>query len=670
MMLSLKNTPKNSKNRLSHREISPELTEYEILTTQLLNECLKLANKAPKEDYTCSEVEIAIRQLKNGKAADPNMFPPEIFKHAGKNLIDAITNILNQIKNCLEIPESWIQVIIIALYKNKGARKLLKNHRGIFLTAILAKVMERLIKTRSKNELNNINPCQYGGKADRSPADCIYIIRSLIDHSLYLKNTLYLNLYDYSTCFDSLWLEDTMLSLWDIGIQNDRLALIYKMNEQSSITIRTPYGNSTEFSCPRIVKQGAVLSTTLCGSSTGQLGESLDTTDETGATVGSVVVRSVMFVDDTTTVNNKLMGSINSHHTVTSFARRKRLHLNIPKSVQLIINHRQPLLPPQLVLGNDEINSAKCTKYVGDYISSNGCNKELIYDRVKKAKGIVVSALALCNDITLGHHYVRSSILLYKCIFLSSTLFNSQAWTHITQTQLKDLQTVQLKYFKRMLKTPDATSNVFTFLELGLLPIEFEIHKRQLIFLHHILHLPPDETVLQIYHQQLKFTFEHNWANNTKMLLCKYKLDNVDVSSISKSEWKLLATSAINDFAFKWLKSESTSMKKTSSLQYESFETREYLLTCPADVALFIFRLRSRTLNCKDNHHKSHINLTCRWCHVEIETQDHIINCCTVFPNEPHLLLEEFRTSNFAINVYFVRKIMDRYTMFHQYVPQ
>ena len=144
---------KEFKNRLSHREISPELTEYEKLTTQLLNECLKLANKAPKEDYTNSEVEIAIQQLKNGKAADPNMFPPEIFKHAGKNLIDAITNILNQIKNSLEIPESWIQVIIIALYKNKGARKLLKNHRGIFLTAILAKVMERLIKTRSKKRV-------------------------------------------------------------------------------------------------------------------------------------------------------------------------------------------------------------------------------------------------------------------------------------------------------------------------------------------------------------------------------------------------------------------------------------------------------------------------------------------------------------------------------------
>ena len=152
-----------------------ELLEFHTSSQQLLDQCLLFASNTPKTDYTTSEVQTAIYQLKNGKAADPNMFPPEIFKHAGHDLINSITDILNYIKNHLDIPESWIRVIIITLYKNKGSRKLLKNHRGIFLTAILSKVMEKLIKTRSQETLNNINPCQYSRK-NCSTADCIFII--------------------------------------------------------------------------------------------------------------------------------------------------------------------------------------------------------------------------------------------------------------------------------------------------------------------------------------------------------------------------------------------------------------------------------------------------------------------------------------------------------------
>ena len=247
-----------------------------------------------------------------------------------------------------------------------------------------------------------------------------------------------------------------------------------------------------------------------------------------------------------------------------------------------------------------------------------------------------------------------------------SILFNSQSWTHITQTQIKDLRRIQLKYLKRMLQAPDGTPNCITFLELGILPIEFEIHKRQLVFLHHIVHLDPSEYILQLYHQQLLFQFEHNWANNTKLLLHKYNLQHIDPLSKSREEWKLTVASAIQNAAFHELKVESSKHTKSYLLQYDTFELQEYLYTCPVDIASFIFRLRARILNCKNNHHKSHLNLTCSACHIEIETQKHIINCRKVFPNESHLLIEQFLQKNFDTNHTFVRRIMDRYKTFHQ----
>ena len=258
--------------RLSHRTIAPELQSYQDISHQLLKECLLSAKKNEvRTDFSVSEVKSAIHQLHNGKSPDPNMFTAEIFKNAGYGLISAITRVLNNIKNQLVIPRSWINVIVVTLYKNKGSKKRLKNHRGIFLCAILSKVMEKLIKNRTKVQFQNINSLQFGATDNCSTADCTFIIRSLIDHALYLNKPIFLTLYDYSTCFDSLWLEDTMLSLWDIGIRDELFPLIYEMNKQSLISVRTPFGTSKQFSCPSIVKQGAVLSTNLCGSSTGQL---------------------------------------------------------------------------------------------------------------------------------------------------------------------------------------------------------------------------------------------------------------------------------------------------------------------------------------------------------------------------------------------------------------
>ena len=143
----------------------------------------------------------------------------------------------------------------------------------------------------------------------------------------------------------------------------------------------------------------------------------------------------------------------------------------------------------------------------------------------------------------------KTALLLYKTIFLASVLFNSQAWTNLTKTQLIQLRTVQLKYLN--------------YLELGVLPIEFEIHRRQLMFLHHIHTLPPDDPAQQIFRQQKLLPYEKNWWNGVAELLEKYELTDVDYDTICKDEWKNMVDANITDYAFQQLKEECSSMTKT-----------------------------------------------------------------------------------------------------------
>ena len=51
-----------------------------------------------------------------------------------------------------------------------------------------------------------------------------------------------------------------------------------------------------------------------------------------------------------------------------------------------------------------------------------------------------------------------------------------------------------------------STCNAFIYLELGVLPIEYEIHKRQLMFLYRILNLDDDDPVYRMYENMIQFS--------------------------------------------------------------------------------------------------------------------------------------------------------------------
>ena len=63
--------------------------------------------------------------------------------------------------------------------------------------------------------------------------DNLFIMRALVSHSLYVNQPFFLTFYEIEKCFDSLWLEDCINSLWENGIQNDNLYLIYLLNKKA-----------------------------------------------------------------------------------------------------------------------------------------------------------------------------------------------------------------------------------------------------------------------------------------------------------------------------------------------------------------------------------------------------------------------------------------------------
>ena len=70
-------------------------------------------------------------------------------------------------------------------------------------------------------------------------------------------------------------------------------------------------------------------------------------------------------------------------------------------------------------------------------------------------------------------------ILLYFSVFLPRPIYSSETWSYLLKKDLLTLQNAQLCFLIRVLEVPKSTPVAALYLELGVLPIQFDIAKEQ-----------------------------------------------------------------------------------------------------------------------------------------------------------------------------------------------
>ena len=170
----------------------------------------------------------------------------------------------------------------------------------------------------------------------------------------------------------------------------------------------------------------------------------------------------------------------------------------------MIVNAKKSSVPPVLEIDGHVLVEEEKAKYVGDFFNRQGTNADLIEDRIKKGKGKMISLLALCEESGLGRYTVSSMIVLYNLMLIPMLITNCQGWSHITKSNFAALERLQLKFLKLILWLPMSTPNAFIFLEYGILPLEHEIQRRRMTYLHHILSLRDDDPAKLAYFKRKK----------------------------------------------------------------------------------------------------------------------------------------------------------------------
>ena len=194
------------------------------------------------------------------------------------------------------------------------------------------------------------------------------------------------------------------------------------------------------------------------------------------------------------------------------------------------------------------------------------------------------------------------------------------------------MQASQLTYLRNVLEVSKATPIAAMYLELGILPVRYDIEMRQLLFLKRLLDKKHDDPCLLTYIEMLKFENKTNWANNVLGLRRDYNLplNDDNIKKMSVSQWKYFVKSAIFKEALLQLQIELPSNGKTNHITYQhsSLKPNDYLLQFPSHLARLVFKAKTRMLDIKINYKRKYKNcLHCPFCSEYDETFEHIFKC-------------------------------------------
>ena len=120
----------------------------------------------------------------------------------------------NRINDENRIPEKWKQMKMKSIHK-KGSNLLMGNKRGLFITNVISKVYEKILKKR--NSINGISWFQCGGQQNRSTIDHVMTLMAIIYKQKFLNKKTYLVFLDTEKCFDKLQLKDCVVEMWEAG---------------------------------------------------------------------------------------------------------------------------------------------------------------------------------------------------------------------------------------------------------------------------------------------------------------------------------------------------------------------------------------------------------------------------------------------------------------------
>ena len=306
---------------------------------------------------------------------------------------------------------------------------------GITLLPIANKVLGRVVINRIKAGIDEIlRPEQAGFREGKSATEQIFILRNIIEQSVELQSTLYINFIDFEKAFDSIHRD----SLWEImrqyGIPNKLINIVKLMYTDSMCAVLEDGKETDWFKVKTGVKQGCVMSGFLflhvidwvmreiTGNNTGirwQMMSKLEDLD---------------FADDIALLSSAHSQMQSKTNSMSGLAKIVELKINEKKTKLLRLNNRK--MEPILFT------------YLGAVVSKDGGGGKDMDSMLNKARTSFTKLNKVWNSNQISK---KTKIKLYKSIVRPVLLYGCETWKIIKSDERK-LNSFQFKCLKRIMR--------------------------------------------------------------------------------------------------------------------------------------------------------------------------------------------------------------------------
>jgi hypothetical protein len=195
---------------------------WENYITELHNRPVTLEVEPEEEVYADekgpyilqSEVEKAIKEMRNKKSTGDDDVPGDMFKLFGEGGLKIMTKLINTIYETGEWPKDFTEVTIIVLKKKPQATKC-SDHSTISLFAHTAKIVAKILRRRIEKKIEDVlGEDQFGFRRGKGNG----MLRIISERTLEIDEELSVCFIDWQKAFDRVNWTKLIQILKKIGI--------------------------------------------------------------------------------------------------------------------------------------------------------------------------------------------------------------------------------------------------------------------------------------------------------------------------------------------------------------------------------------------------------------------------------------------------------------------
>lgn len=394
-----------------------------------------------------SEVEYALKCMKNRKAPGADELPAEVIKCVN---IKSLTILFNRIYNSGQIPKDWLISTFVPIPKKPNA-KTCADFRLIALMSHALKIFLKVIHGRIYKKCEAISgDTQFGFRKGLGTREALFAMKILLQQCYDHQQDVHVCFIDYEKAFDTIRHEPLMKILKEADLDSKDIQIIRELYWQQVAEVKLGEDQKTEiFEISKGVRQGCILSPILFNMYLEKIFSLALEDEEIGIRVNGTRVSNLRYADDSAIITENMGDMQRIIDKIDQIGREFGVRINVGKTKLMTVKKNQT---PEndLVINQTIVEKVTSFKYLGSTINTKlDCDEE-----IKIRCGMARATFQKLNKILLHRSFpLDLRIRVVKCYVWPVLLYGSETWSMKTKS-MNRLEAVEMWTLRRMLRIP------------------------------------------------------------------------------------------------------------------------------------------------------------------------------------------------------------------------